>query len=479
MLSGLISFYSPAYPLAVIYMLQRTEYRVGPYLRWHWKTDDFRKVMYRGSLDKTKKALALLILMQIGMAAQLLVSLYIIWLGTFGGHSGLWILGISLFISYPLVWAYLITIPLLVARYILVIPREKALIASSRRIFEDHPATKIAVAGSYGKTTMKELLAVVLAAGKKVAVTPANKNTPVSHAHFADKLKGDEEILVIEYGEGKPKDVKQFALTTHPNIGIITGLAPAHLDHYPTLRDAGRDIFSLATYLQDKNIYVNGESEALKNFIKPEHIVYSSTGTGEWKVSNVKVNYTGISFNLTYNEKKLNLSSGLLGRHQIGPLSVAAILALKLGMTNKQVEDAIGMTVPFEHRMEPRELGGAWLIDDTYNGNIDGIKAGLALLKELPAKRKVYVTPGLVDQGIENIAVHEKIGEMIAEAAPDQVVLMRNSVTNVIQTGLIKGGFNKELRIEEDPLNFYSNVEQFVAAGDLIMMQNDWPDNYY
>ena len=128
--------------------------------------------------------------------------------------------------------------------------------------------------------------------------------------------------------------------------------------------------------------------------------------------------------------------------------------------------------------MQPYELSGAWIIDDTYNGNVDGIKAGTELLNELIAKRKIYVTPGLVDQGRETKAVHLKVGQLIARAQPDSVVLMQNSVTGFIQEGLKEGGFKGELKLVSDPLGFYSNLESFVAAGDLVLMQNDWTDNY-
>ena len=128
--------------------------------------------------------------------------------------------------------------------------------------------------------------------------------------------------------------------------------------------------------------------------------------------------------------------------------------------------------------MEPRQLGGAWVIDDAYNGNIEGMKAGLSLLKALPAKRRIYVTPGLVDQGVETEAVHLELGRVIGDTAPDTVVLMQNSVTEYIQAGLTESGFTGNIRLESHPLEYYSNLDQHLAAGDVAMLQNDWPDSY-
>jgi len=479
MIRGLLSLYSPNYPNVLIYMLQRVEYRVKPYLKWYWRTSNYQTLIKRGQLDRTKKARGLLALLRTGILAEILIAAWLIYEGIHNSEAGIWGLGITVFVAYPLVWALLITLPLLLARWLLVIPKEQKLIANTDQIFAAHKAVKIAVAGSYGKTTMKELLAVVLAEGKKVAVTPANKNVASSHAIFASHLDGSEEVLVIEYGEGKPGDVAYFTRTTHPNIGVITGLAPAHLDHYPSVQAAGEDIFSLATYLNDQNIYVNGESVALRPFIKPGFAVYDSKEVGEWKIRDIKIDYNGTSFTLVGKDKQLKLKSELLGRHQVGPLAVVAVIGLSLGLSAKKVQDGIAKTVAFEHRMQPRQIGGAWVIDDTYNGNIDGIRAGLNLMAELPANQKIYITPGLVDQGEENIRVHQEMGRLIAGAKPDKVILMRNSVTDLIEAGLKEAKFQGELRIEDDPLNFYSNLDRFVAAGDLVVMQNDWPDNYY
>jgi UDP-N-acetylmuramyl pentapeptide synthase len=160
-----------------------------------------------------------------------------------------------------------------------------------------------------------------------------------------------------------------------------------------------------------------------------------------------------------------------------GKLLVAA-LAIEIGLTSQQVEAGIAKTQPFEHRMQPRRVGGALIIDDTYNGNLEGVRAGVALLRELPAQRKWYVTPGLVDQGKDTAAIHRQMGELIASAKPEIVVLMDNSARPYIWEGLQAADFRGEMRIESDPLSFYTNIHLFVAAGDVVLMQNDWTDNY-
>jgi UDP-N-acetylmuramyl pentapeptide synthase len=478
MISAIISLYSWNYARVLVYMLQSTEYRVSPYMDWYWRTQNFSHVMYRRDLVITRPARLLLVALRAGMFAQIVAGFVLVGLWKFDGFIAGWQFGLALILSYPVVWAHLAVVPLLLGRWFVIVPREHRLIRKSETIFAGHTGIKIAVAGSYGKTSMKEVLLTTLGEGKKVAATPANKNVGISHALFARGLAGDEDILIIEYGEGKPGDVMRFAKTTHPTHAVITGVAPAHLDRYKTVEAAGRDIFSVADYLHDENVYVNAESPDAKNFIKEKHQTYSAEGALGWKVRDIELAVTGTSFKLTKGKRTLRLTSGVLGRHQVGPLALAVALGLELGLSEEQVITGVAKTLPFEHRMQPYRLSGAWIIDDTYNGNIEGVRVGTELLAALPATRKLYVTPGLVDQGKQADSVHKAMGELIAKAKPDVVVLMHNSATAHINAGLEAEGFQGELLVEPDPLMFYSNLDQFVAAGDVVLMQNDWTDNY-
>jgi len=478
MMKRFVELYRPRYLATLVYMLQSVEYHPGLYLKWFWRTQDFSRVTQRRTLDYTRPARLLLLALCLGAALEVLSGAFLIYLGIWHHLAGGAFFGAALILAYPVVWAHLVVVPLLLGRWFVSLPAEERLIHDMETVFADHKGVKIAVAGSYGKTTMKELLATVLGEGLKVAATPANKNVSVSHARFAAKLKGDEDILIIEYGEGAPGDVARFARLTHPTHAVITGLAPAHLDRYKTLQAAGEDIFSVAGYLRGKHVYVNNESPSVKPFLKPSYELFDVSGCLGWKVEDISVDVSGTSFGLTKGKRTLQLSSGLVGQHQVGYLAFVTALALELGLTDKQVAAGIAKTAPFEHRMQPYQLAGAWIIDDTYNGNLEGIRAGARLLADLDAKRKIYVTPGLVDQGEETERVHLEMGELIAAAQPDIVVLMRNSTTDFIKKGLKTGKFQGKLQVETNPLDFYTNLIHFVAAGDLVVMQNDWTDNY-
>jgi len=459
-------------------MLQGSEYRVGDYLKWLDRSVDFRKVIKRRKLDYTLKASLLLANAWFILVAIYTLTIILLIKSITASDILMATLAIILFVISPLAIAYGIIIPLYVGKKVLQEPRQRKMIANARKIITDHPALKIAVVGSYGKTTAKEILNTILSKGKKVAFTPGNMNTLLGISRFAQTLDGSEKIIIFELGEEQVCDIRDLCELTQPDMGIITGINEAHLSSFVTIDRTVATIFEIKDYIGKKTLYKNIESPLVATKVRDDDkLVFDRHGTNGWRVSDAVTDINGTTFVATKEGKTLFAHSGLLGLQNIGIITVAIDIADSVGLTISQIVEGIKSTVPFEHRMQPRHFHGAWLIDDTYNGNSEGVQAGLLFLKDLDAKRKIYITPGLVEQGNKTREVHEKIGRQIAKVA-DVVVLMQNSVTDYIAEGLRSGKFGGKLLVVDDPLEFYANLDLFVAKGDVVLMQNDWTDNF-
>lgn len=477
-MNNLLSIYSGSFPTALSYMLQSVEYDPKAYLLWFYRTKNFSTVAHRRTLDRTKVAKAFLLFLSGGILIQIVIGLAMLVVGLVSSQFELTFFSTFVILLAPIVWAHLVVIPVVVARRFVINPRIKHMNNTAHKIFKNHTGTKIAVAGSFGKTTAKELLSTVLSEHMNVTSTPGNKNVSSAHYDFAQSLSGDEDVLIVEFGEGKPGDVEGFGNVLLPDLAFITGLAPAHLDQYGTVSEAAKDIFSLAKKVDSNNIFVNSESGFVGDYIETGQVKYSQHKVDGWEIDDISIDIHGTHFKMSKGKRNIHISSALIGRHLVGVMAAVAAIASRLGMSEKQIESGFKKTVPFEHRMQPYKLGGAWIIDDTYNGNMQGVRAGTELLASVPAKRKIYVTPGLVEQGKESDAIHEELGSIIAAANPDIVVLMSNSTTLHIECGLRKYGYDGDILVRSDPLQFYTGLDQFVAAGDVVLMQNDWTDNY-
>ena len=460
-------------------MLQDTEYRLKGYFEWYHRTSDFTAVMKRRKLTVTRKvALLRYALWTVWLIVILAVAALVI-VGSLMQSYVLGLIALIVLILLPFVLAYGIAIPLFIGWLTIQRPKEKAMIEKARGILAAHPAVKIAIVGSYGKTTVKEILLTVLSEGKKVAATPGNMNTPIGISRFARKLTGDEEVLIVEFGEEKVGDVKMLSELSSPTMAVMTGINEAHLVSFKTIENTINTIFEITDYLGDKPVYKNSENDFVKDNAEEDEYLYSRKGVSGWRVSGATTSLeSGTQFTAKKGTKVITASTQLIGLHTVGPSVAAIAIADGLGLTTKQIEAGLEKVVPFDHRMQPRQLHGAWVIDDTYNGNSDGVSAGLDLLRTSHATRRIYVTPGLVEQGDKTQSVHEAIGRHIASSA-DIAVLMNNSVTEYIVAGLTENKFKGELIIIDDPLDFYTNLDQFVARGDVVLMQNDWTDNYH
>jgi UDP-N-acetylmuramoyl-tripeptide--D-alanyl-D-alanine ligase len=458
-------------------MLQATEYNLSEYLAWFRRATDRRAVQRRRRLDPTPKAKLLLASAWGILIGLLLLAAAALWVGSAAGAL-LWkVFGILLLVATPSLLAYSLAVPLWLGAALVQRPRERAIISQSHARLKNHRGFRIGIAGSYGKTTFKDALKTVLSEGKSVAATPGNMNTPIGISRFIAKLTGQEGVLIFELGEYYPGDIKQLCELTRPELGVITGVNEAHLDKFKTLEATTATIFELADYLGRRPAYKNGESELVREQDPRDPLLYTRKGVGKWHVSNLKVELDGTKFTATKAGTTIHAHTRLLGAHQVGPLVACIDIAERLGLTPGQITAGLAATEPADHRLQPRPMAGATVVDDTYNGNPDGVRAGLAWLAAVPAQRRIYVTPGLVGQGHRTAAVHRDLGRAIAASA-DIVVLMRNSVTQYLEQGLKDAKFSGRLQIVDDPLKFFSNLDQFVAAGDVVLMQNDWTDNY-
>ena len=475
MIKNFLTRYRPRYIRTLVYMLQSSEYNLADYLAWFHRIGDFSAVEKRKQLKKTSKAL---LVWALAWALALVFVLLAIWLISL---SNLWgyLLGVLTLVALPFLVAYGVTIPLVALQIVIQKPIEYVIIQRAKKVLEKHTAIKIGVAGSFGKTTMREILKTVLAEGKHVAAPPYSYNTPLGISSFVKTLNGDEEVLIFEMGEYYPGDVRRLCDLVQPDIGVITGINEAHLHKFKTLNRTVKTIYELADHLGDKPVYVNGENELAKDNARPGHIVYSRSGTTDINIENASANLSEVSFTLSYSGQNIKLSSSLLGMHQIGPLAVSADIALRLGLSPEQVQVGIANTKPFDHRLEPKtDAEGIVTLDDSYNGNPDGVKAVINFLALLKNHRRFYVTPGLVEMGARTEAVHRDVGKWLAEAGIEKVVLIKNSVTPYIEQGLKNSGYQGEVLWFDEALQAFSALPQMTVTGDVVLLQNDWPDQY-
>ncbi len=484
MIKSWLSRYRPRYIRSLVYMLQESEYDIRDYLKWYHRTRDFVRVERRGHLIWTLKARALYVLAWILVAGAAMIM----YAGVQSNSDMVPVVAAVLLVLFPFVLPYAILVPLLIL-HIAQRPFEYVVLKQTRKQLARHPAVKIAIAGSFGKTSMREILKTVLSQGKKVAAPPHSFNTPLGIWRFVKGLTGEEEVLLFEFGEYYPGDIRTLCRIVQPQWGVITGVNEAHLEKFKSLERTANTIFELADWLGARPLYVNpapsqrcwvnGESDLARKNARAGDLIYSWQGVGGWRAKDAHSDLTGTSFVLVRGDMMLRLRSGLLGLHQIGPLAAAADIGFRLGLTPGEIERGVAATRPFDHRLQPStDQSGVVTLDDSYNGNPDGVRAVIEFLRSLRGYRRFYVTPGLVEMGDAAERVHREIGKELAQAHIEKVVLVKNSVTPYLAEGLREAHYDGEIIWFDDALSAFAALPHLTVKGDVVLLQNDWPDQY-
>ncbi len=371
----------------------------------------------------------------------------------------------------------------------------------------------IGVAGSYGKTTMKEILKQVLGIRYKVLATPESVNTPVGIARWILKNFDDRiEVAIVEMGEHYVGDIEDLCKITPPDIAVVTGINESHLERMRTMGTIVQTIFEIVSGSKaGATVLLNADDEQVmghyKEFIWPDHKVesYQATGSRQQVFNVVKLcweaEFEGIG--------KVNIN--LLGQYVLGDVDAAVKIAKQLGMSGEEIKRGIEKIQPVEHRLQPiPSSGNVLVIDDSYNGNPQGAAEAIKVLSRFTNRRKVYITPGLVEIGKASAEIHRQIGKELAGAV-DVVVLIKNSVTSYIAEALAStlqtlspgdGESRREVENQNQPLpnplqflergtnrnlqlywfntaqEAHRAIKHIVQPNDVVMFQNDWGDQY-
>ena len=476
MIHDILSRYHIRYPRSLIYMLQATEYKFADYLGWYRSVRNFTKVENRKQFVGTGKAYLMLFFLWV----MIFSVLYLGWRICNPMHSIIGLLYYVLILcALPYALGYLIAIPLLLVQS-MQWPVERLIISDAIQRVRKHKAMKIGIAGSYGTTTMLDIVKTIISEGKRISAPPYSYNTLLGISTFVRSLRGDEDVLVFELGEYYPGDIRDLCMVAQPEIGIITGVNEAHLSKFKHIDSTTKTIFELAEYLPDKPVYVNGDNSYARTYsVHTNHILYTTYACGEWVAQDIETSLDGTHMTLVKGEERIEVTSKLLGVHHVGPILVAVDIAGKLGLSNEEIRRGVNNTKPFSHRLEPKYLSeGVVLLDDSYNGNPDGVHAVIQFLDSLKGKRRFYVTPGLVEMGTSAERVHEEIGRKLAEANIEKVLLVRNSVTPHIASGLHDANYKGDIVYFDTGPEAFNALPHLTVPGDVVLIQNDWPDQY-
>jgi len=330
----------------------------------------------------------------------------------------------------------------------------------AKRKLQNMPALKIvAITGSYGKTSMKNFLYQILKSYTKTYMTPRSVNTLGGIVKDVNvDLPEDTNIYICEAGARQKGDIYQIAKFLNHDIAIVGKIGPAHIEYFKSLENIARTKLELmqSDKLQKAFVHVSATEE--------EHEKVEFFGD---EIRDLTSSLDGLGFSLKLEGNKVSFETSVLGAFQAMNITAAIKVALYLGMPIEDIQKAVKGLESVEHRLQRIDAGGKIILDDGFNGNLDGMKEGINLCSQHQG-RKVIVTPGLVESSEElNLALIEEINKVF-----DIVI-----VTGALNAEL----FNTHLKVGKkvmlsDKSKLTDTLAQLTASGDVILFANDAPN---
>jgi UDP-N-acetylmuramoyl-tripeptide--D-alanyl-D-alanine ligase len=349
--------------------------------------------------------------------------------------------------------------------------------------------TVIGVAGSYGKTSTKYFMDVLLSERFQVIKSPGNFNTLLGITRVINEmLKPEHQVFIAEMGAYRRGEVKEIAELVHPKIGIISSIGPEHFERFLSMENIERTNYELIEALPADGLAVfNGENEHCRKLAAMTRhtrvALYSlgnHDGSSDLWAEGVVHDPSGLRFTIvTRDGSRIPASAPVLGRHMVLNILGAARIAMELGVTNAEIELGITKLRSAPNRLELKAgAAGTIIIDDSYNSNPIGASEALYVLSQFKTGRRILVTPGMIELGVLHEQKNEEFGHEAAHCC-DFVILVGPEQTKPIQQGLKRARFPAEnLRIVKNLGEATSIFQKMLRPGDVLLFENDLPDLY-
>lgn len=333
----------------------------------------------------------------------------------------------------------------------------------------------IGITGSYGKSSVKEILAQVLEGKFRVLKTPGNTNTEIGVAGIVlKKLRAEHEVFIVECGAYKIGEIRKIVAMVQPKIGIITAVKDSHLAMFGSLENVKKAKFELVENMSGDGIaFFNGDNDGsmeLAGWARRSgvgKVVTYGTGKGRGlEATDIVEDIEGIKFKV----EGVEFSAGIPGRHNVSNILAAVGAAKELGMDLKEIAERVKGVKLREHTLsvvKPRE--DLVILDDTYNANPDGVVAGLNYLGLYKDWQKIVVFPGMLELGERSEPEHRRVGEKVAEIC-DFAYLTSRDFEKPLMASFGEKKFEKYKFVVDNQVELLSDLQSRISGKKSVIL---------
>jgi UDP-N-acetylmuramoyl-tripeptide--D-alanyl-D-alanine ligase len=302
----------------------------------------------------------------------------------------------------------------------------------------------VGVTGSAGKTTTKEAIAHVLASQYRVLKSEGNFNNHFGLPLMLLKLEPEQDVAVIEMGMSHAGEIAALAKIAQPEIGVVTVVAPVHLEYFDSVAAIARAKYELIESLPAGGTAVlNADDEYVSQFgrdFKGRVVLYGTRASADVRAEHIQSRGAeGSVFDVVVDGARQQATLPLVGAHNISNALAAVAVGLERAIPLSAAVAALATLQPAEKRGQVVQLGNIRVINDCYNSNPRALEAMVDALAAVPAKRRIVVAGEMLELGPAGEQMHRSAGQQIAQKKMDFLVGVRGLAKYMVDAAKMEG----------------------------------------
>ena len=284
----------------------------------------------------------------------------------------------------------------------------------------------IAITGSNGKTTTKELVHAVLSSTYKTYTTRGNLNNHIGIPLTILSIKSDAEIAIIEMGANHLKEIEGYCKYTEPTHGIITNCGKAHLEGFGSIEGVRKAKGELYDYLKlhDGAAFVMRDYDYLNAMSKGIPHIFTYGTSGATVTGNIHKTHPFLEVALTNGKEERIIRSALVGDYNLPNILAAVATGIYFNINEDTIKAAIEAYQPSNSRSQLIKRGSNTIILDAYNANPSSMKAAIENFAAMPNNNKILVLGAMMELGNESAGEHEALIELLNHYLWKEVILV-------------------------------------------------------
>lgn len=351
---------------------------------------------------------------------------------------------------------------------------KKALADIARYYLNKYRVPVIALTGSVGKTTTKDMVAAALGEKYKVLKTQGNFNNDIGLPLTVLNLARGNDIAVLEMGMNHFGEIHHLVSIARPDTAIITNIGMAHIENLGSREGILKSKMEITDYFGEGNtLFLNADDDMLQGVRADKGyniISYAIENPGAlYRAKNIEKYGESVEFDVEYGENHTHIRVNLPGIHNVYNALAAFAAAKHYGVSDELIAEGIGAFAPSAMRMDIKNTGKIILINDCYNASPASVEAALDVLVGTDAKRHVAILGDILEMGDFAPKAHGKLGEKAAEMKLDMLLCVGSHSQNMSDAAK-DGGLKNTFHFKNNK-SLIADLPKLIHEGDAVLVK--------